>query len=155
MEIPTDEVSPHGGDRPSGHHLPRGARPHPSRVPTASSSPPSCCSRGGPCLPDPAFRAAASRAGPAGCRSGPACGGSAAAGGGNSSGGSAAGRGGAGKCTASDPRVPARDLASARRHKGDKSELPYRLSAPSLAPGLRTEERRVPSPKGNLHPPRV
>lgn len=46
-------------------------------------------------------------------------------------------------------------LHLARRHKGDKSELPYRPSAPSLAPGLRTQERGVPSPKGNLHPPRV
>lgn len=146
MEIPTDEVplepSVPGGDRPSSHHLPRGARPHPSCALTVSSSPPrapgvpSGCSQGGPCFPDPAFRAAASRAGPAGCRPGPARGGSAAAGGASSSGGSAGWCGGAGKCAVSDPQALAQDLASVGRHKSDKSGLPYGPSAPSLDAGL-------------------
>lgn len=64
-------------------------------------------------VPRSDFRAAASRAGQAGCRAGPVCGGSAAAGAGSSSRGSAAGRGAAGKCAALEP--PARDPASEGR----------------------------------------
>lgn len=77
-----------------------------------------------------ALRAAASRAGRAGCRPGPAHGGSAAAAAESSSGGSAAGCGEAGKCAASDPQALAQELASVRRHKLDKSDLAYGSSVP-------------------------
>lgn len=75
-------------------------------------------------MPRPALRAAASRAGPAGCRPGPARGGSAAAAAESSSGGSAARCGAAAKCAASDPQAPAQDLASVGRHKSDESDPP-------------------------------
>lgn len=89
----------------------------------------------GPCLPEPTFRAAASRAGRAGCRAGPARGGSAAAGGGSSSRGSAAGCAVAGKCAASEPQAPAQDLASVGRHKSEQSDLPHRPAVPLLLQG--------------------
>lgn len=76
---------------------------------------PSHHGQGCPCLGEPAVKAAAFRAGPAGCRPGPVRGGSAAAGAGSSSGGSAAGRGLAGKHAGSGPPAPPQDLASEGR----------------------------------------
>lgn len=81
-------------------------------------------------VPRSDLRAAASRAGQAGCRAGPVCGGSAAVGAGSSSRGSAAGRGAAGKCAASEPQAPARDPASVGRYKSEQSDLPQHPAVP-------------------------
>lgn len=77
-------------------------------------------------------RAAASRAGQAGCRAGPVRGGPAAAGAGSSSGGSAAGGGLAGTHVGRGLPAPPQLLASAGRQEGSRSVPPRPSTPPSL-----------------------
>lgn len=101
-------------DHPSSQHLPtsptcRCCAPMAPCSPALLSRPGAAAAALSSSSPARTFTAAASRAGRAGCRAGPACGGSAAAGAGSSSRGSAAECGAAGKCAEVEP---ARDPAS-------------------------------------------